>query len=98
VSSAADKGVLGTSQALETNLWAPEKTLDDLNDEDRENGYNTGDDDESDDEDESSRPWIERKPNARCLGPGQHWASARMTRILHRMSLERCQKGTTISS
>ena len=32
------------------------------------------------------------------LGPGQHWTSPRMTRILRRMSLDSCQNGFTISS
>lgn len=81
------------------NLWAPEETLDDLNDDDEKNGYWTGNDVESDgEEDGSGRPRKKTKGKMRRLGPGPHWTSARMTRILRRMSLQGCKKGISISS
>jgi superfamily II DNA helicase RecQ len=85
------------------NLWAPEETLDDLNHDDGKNGYETGSDsdDRSDgEEDTSGHPQRGRQIKAKgcSLGPGPHWTSARMTRILRRMSLKGCKKGFTISS
>jgi superfamily II DNA helicase RecQ len=86
---------------LSANLWAPEETLDDLNDDDGKNGYGTGSDgDESDEEEDISRRPQRRRTRAkvRSPGPGPHWTSARMTRILRRMSVKGCKKGFTISS
>ncbi|GKU10137.1 unnamed protein product, partial [Fusarium langsethiae] len=86
---------------LSANLWAPEETLDDLNDDDGKNGYGTGSDgDESDEEEDISRRPQRRRTRAkvRSPGPGPHWTSARMTRILRRMSVKSCKKGFTISS
>ncbi|RKK72604.1 hypothetical protein BFJ71_g17488, partial [Fusarium oxysporum] len=83
---------------LSANLWAPEETLDDLNDDDGKNGYGTGTDGSDGEEDIRNRPQRETKAKPRCLGPGPHWTSARMTRILRQMSLQGCQKGFTISS
>ncbi|KAF5227551.1 hypothetical protein FANTH_14744 [Fusarium anthophilum] len=83
---------------LSSNFWAPEETLDDLNDDDGKDGYGTGSDGSDDEEDIRGRRQRETKAKPRRLGPGPHWTSARMTRILRRMSLESCQGGLTISS
>ncbi|EWY79399.1 hypothetical protein FOYG_17444 [Fusarium oxysporum NRRL 32931] len=80
-----------------SNFWAPEETLDDLNDDDGKDGYGTGSE-QSDGEDMHSRRRHQVGAKVRHLGPGPHWTSARMTRILRRMSLESCQGGLTISS
>ncbi|KAH7187353.1 hypothetical protein DER44DRAFT_800386, partial [Fusarium oxysporum] len=64
------------------NLWAPEETLDDLNDDDGKNGYGTGSGGSEVEGKISGHPQRETKAKARCLGPGPYWTSARMTRIL----------------
>lgn len=82
---------------LSANLWAPEETLESsFHDDDGKSGYGTGSD-VSNDEREGGQ-LREPKVAARRLGPGAHWTSARMTRILKRMSLPICKKGFTISS
>ncbi|KAF4442502.1 hypothetical protein F53441_11725 [Fusarium austroafricanum] len=80
-----------------SNFWAPEETLNDLNVDNGKDGYGTGSE-QSDGEDMHSRHRHQAEAKVRYLGPGPHWTSAQMTRILRRMSLESCQGGLTISS
>ncbi|KAL6407515.1 hypothetical protein AUP68_08533 [Ilyonectria robusta] len=75
------------------NLWATEETLDD-NISNNEDGYgsDTG-------EARDSRGLLQGPvQKAHKFGPGQHWTSIRMTRILRRISRPGCEKGITISS
>ncbi|KAJ3453241.1 hypothetical protein MRS44_018896 [Fusarium solani] len=81
---------------LPANLWAPEEALDDLSFHGGPDGYGSGSGTSDDEHEGGARG--EPKASARRLGPGPHWTSARMTRIMKRMSLVGCQKGFTISS
>ncbi|RMI97528.1 hypothetical protein CDV36_016208 [Fusarium kuroshium] len=83
---------------LTANLWAPEETLDDSSFGGGQDGCGSGPDTSGGEHEDGAGGEPKASSSPRRPGPGPHWTSARMTRILRRMSLVGCQKGLNISS